>query len=102
MYKQPSPGAPPMNEFTGFKLSDLYTIEKIFHINIYVYDLIINDKDNPLSCHLIRRSMCKYPDTLNLNLYKTHFSYNLYTISSCTPVHLNVRNVASFFTDLFI
>ena len=57
MYKQPSPGAPPMNEFTGFKLSDLYTIEKIFHINIYVYELI-NDKDNPLSCHLIRRSMC--------------------------------------------
>ena len=74
MYKQPSPGAPPLNEFTGFKLSDLYTIEKIFHINIYVYELI-NDKDNPLSCHLIRRSMCKYPDTLNLNLYKTNFSY---------------------------
>ena len=74
MYKQPSPGAPPMNEFTGFKLSDLYTIDKIFHINIYVYELI-NDKDNPLSCHLIRRSMCKYPDTLHLNLYKTHFSY---------------------------
>ena len=74
MYKQPSPGAPPMNEFTGFKLSDLYTIEKIFHINIYVYELI-NDKDNPLSCHLIRRSMCKNPDTLNLNLYKTNFSY---------------------------
>ena len=40
MNKQSSPGAPPMNEFTGFKLSDLYTIEKIFRINIYVYELI--------------------------------------------------------------
>ena len=50
------------------------TSKKIFHINIYFYELI-NDNDNPLSCHLIRRSLCKYPDTLNLNLYKTNFSY---------------------------
>ena len=76
-------------------MSDLYTIEKIFHINIYVYELI-NDKDNPLSCHLIRRSMCKYPDTLNLNLYKTHFSYihdiTMYTRSfKCKKVNVKVE-----------
>ena len=42
-----------------------------------------------MSCHLIRRPLCKYPDTLNLYLYKTHFSYihniNIYTHSfKCT------------------
>ena len=84
MYKECTPDAPPINEFTGFKLSHLYNVEKKFHTNIYVYELI-NDKENPLSCHLIRRSLCKYPDTLNLNLYKTHFSYihhlTMYTYS---------------------
>ena len=78
MYKQPSPGAPPINVFTGFKLSDLYTIEKIFHINIYVYELI-NDKDNPLSCQLIRRSMCKYPRHLKFEFVQN--SFFLYTRS---------------------
>ena len=84
MYEECTPDAPPINEFTGFKLSHLYNVEKIVHTNIYVYELI-NDKDNPLLCHLVRRSFCKYPDTLHLNLYKTHFSYihniNIYTHS---------------------
>ena len=72
MYTKSTPDTPPMNEFTGFKLSILYNVEKIFHTNIYVYELI-NDKDYP--CHLISRSLCRYPDAFNLNLYKTHFSY---------------------------
>ena len=44
MYEECTPDAPPINEFTGFKLSHLYNVEKIFHTNIYVYELI-NDKD---------------------------------------------------------
>ena len=34
MYEECTPDAPPMNEFTGFKLSHLYNVEKIFHTNI--------------------------------------------------------------------
>ena len=82
-YQPFTPVAPPMNAFTGFKLSDLYSVENFFHTKIYVYELI-NDKDNPLSCHSICRSLCKYPDTLYLNLYETHFSYihdlSMYTL----------------------
>jgi len=41
-----------INDFSGFKLADLHGVENIFHVNSYVYELL-NDKDNPLSCHLI-------------------------------------------------
>ena len=59
MYTKYTPDAPPMNGFTGFKLSNLYNVENIFHTNIYV-DELINDKDNPLSCHLNRQSLANF------------------------------------------
>ena len=37
-----------------------------------------------MSCYLIRRFLCKYPATLNVNLYKTHFSYIIHDLSVYT------------------
>ena len=72
MCKESTPDTATINVFNGFKLSDLHGVENIFHIHIYIYELL-NDPDNTLSCHLICRYVCKYRDTLNLNLFKRIF-----------------------------
>ena len=42
-YHQFTPDAPLMNEFTGFRLSELYSVEKKFTLIYNVYE-IISDK----------------------------------------------------------
>ena len=66
----------PMEEFAGFTLDDLSRVEITFQTNVCVYKLVNPDaEDGKTTAELIRRSVCKYPDTLYLNLDETHFSF---------------------------
>ena len=68
-----------MEEFAGITLDDLYRIETTFQTNVCVYKLVKPDaedaEDGKLTAELVRRSLCKYPDTMYLNLHETHFSF---------------------------
>lgn len=68
--------------FEGVSLLELGIIEKIFKCNIYVYELKLDPESNNTSqdrdstmAELLRRSPCRYPDTIYLNYFEGHFSY---------------------------
>ena len=68
----------PMEKFAGVSMKDLYRVETAFQTNVCVYSLVKpneNDADERPTAELIRRSICKYPTTLYLNLHETHFSF---------------------------
>ena len=72
----------PMAAFAGVTMDDLYRVETTFETNVCVYRLVKPDGDEAeeedggkSTAELVRRSVCKYPDTLYLNLHGTHFSY---------------------------
>ena len=67
----------PMQDFTGVTLDDLYRVEIMFKKNVCVYKLVKSDNDGKTTAELVRRSLCHYPETLNVNLHETHFSYIL-------------------------
>ena len=65
-----------MEEFDGVALDDLYRVETTFQTNVCVYKLVKPDgEDGKKTAELVRRSLCKYPTTLYLNLHETHFSF---------------------------
>ena len=65
-----------MEEFTGVTLDDLYRVETTFQTNVCVYKLVKPDgEDEKTTAELVRRSVCKNPDTLYLNLHETNFSF---------------------------
>ena len=57
-------------EFAGVKLSDLSKLEKLYQININVWQI-----DETGTAELLRRSDAVYTDTANVNMYENHFSY---------------------------
>ena len=61
--------------FKGVTLDDLVVLEQVFSLNVYVYDLQETEAGD-IAARLVRRSPYKYDDTMNLNLYEQHFSYN--------------------------
>ena len=67
------------SRFKGVTLQELDTLEKLYEVNIMVYSLEMGDEqeeENPQPfATLVRRSHHHYPTTMNLNLYKDHFSY---------------------------
>ena len=69
----------PIEEFAGITLDDLYRIETTFQTNVCVYKLVKPDaedvEDGKSTAELVRRSLCKYPETMYLNLHETHFSF---------------------------
>ena len=72
-------------KFHGVKLSELDELEKLYEVNIQVYNLAPiqthgeeqeETKDKPdIAATLLRRSHRHYESTLYLNLYEKHFSY---------------------------
>nr|XP_054771548.1 uncharacterized protein LOC129279465 [Lytechinus pictus] len=91
MLKQYLPEAS-VSDFQGVELGKLDKVEEFFKINISVYALNpiecsgddsniyhINelvDKDNvTVAAKLVRRGLDKFPDTMYVNLYETHFSF---------------------------
>ena len=56
-------------------LDDLYRVETTFQTNVCMYTLVKPDaEDGKSTAELVRRSLCKYPETMYLNLHETHFS----------------------------
>ena len=71
---------PQSSRFKGIKLEELSELEKLFEVNIVVYSLQREEKEEEVgkpevTAHLIQRSHRHYSSTMNLNLYKNHFSY---------------------------
>ena len=72
-------------KFHGVKLSELDELEKLYEVNIQVYNLAPTQthgeeteetEDKPdIAATLVRRSHRHYESTLYLNLYEKHFSY---------------------------
>ena len=66
----------PMEEFAGVTLDDLYRVDIMFQTNVCVYKLVKPDaEDGKSTVELVRRSLCKYPETMYLNLHETHFPF---------------------------
>ena len=69
----------PMEEFARVTLDDLYRVETTFQTNVCVYQLVKPDaeetEDGKSTAELVRRSLCKYPETMYINVHETHFSF---------------------------
>ena len=59
----------PAGEFEGVTTDELQKVENVFGVNIVVYELA------EVSAQLVRRSLRKHADTMNVNLHETHLSY---------------------------
>ena len=82
-------------DFPGVTLDDLFILEQCFKISINVYELLPNNIGTCIWC-----SKSSYPQTLNLNLYKHHFSLikdiNSYTnCYSCVSCDSNFTRASS-------
>ena len=64
----------PVHDFAGVTTDDLSKIEATFKVNVVVYKLD-EITDGKTTGELVRRSPCKYIETMYLNLYEAHFSY---------------------------
>ena len=73
-------------DFPGVTLDDIFLLEQIFKVSINIFELLPNNIGTCVWC-----SKSSYDKTLNLNLYKNHFSYikniklytNCYSCESC-------------------
>ena len=63
-----------VNDFVGVTLDELDEVETTFKTNVVVYKLE-EIGDGKTTAELVRRSTDKYPDTMYMNLYETHYSY---------------------------
>ena len=73
-----------MEDFAGVTFNDLCRVETTFETNVCVYKLVESEaQDGKTTAELVRRSLCHYPDTLHINLHKTHFSYIQYVRMYC-------------------
>ncbi|RLJ22871.1 hypothetical protein DJ031_00075, partial [bacterium endosymbiont of Escarpia laminata] len=63
--------------FAGVPLNDLDRVETCFETNVVVYRLMdpTTTIDGGSTAELVRRSLYRYPTTMNVNLYDTHYSY---------------------------
>ena len=64
----------PVQQFRGVPLKDIPTIEDIGKLNIFVYDADISNNGS-LVGSLVRRSVAKYNDTVNLLRHGRHICY---------------------------
>ena len=60
-------------KYEGIQLHDLPSIEKKLQLNINVLQLE-KKEDGQVLAKMTQRSLCRYPETMNLNLYENHFS----------------------------
>ena len=55
----------PIEEFAEVTFDDLYRVETTFQTNVCVYKLVKPDaEDGKSTAELVRRSLCKYPETM--------------------------------------
>ena len=65
----------PVRHFAGVTLDELDKVETTFKTNVFVYKLV-EIADGKTTAELVRRSMGHYTETMYLNLYEAHFSYD--------------------------
>ena len=85
------------DHFAGVYLEDLAILEKLFEVNIQVFRLSENTRDDSddadaaddenkgdhdsitedsiIMAELIRRSVTRHGETMNVNLYRSHYSF---------------------------
>ena len=68
-----NPGAN-VNQFQGVSLEDLFRVKMVFQVNINVFKLM-NVGKKGVESKVVRRSLCRYSETMYLNLHENHFSY---------------------------
>ena len=79
------------DKFEAVSLDELPELEKLFELNIFVYELIeIYDdetEERSVVAQLVQRSHRRYSNSMYVNLYGKHFSYikdiSLYSKSYC-------------------
>ena len=64
----------PVHDFAGVTIEDLHKVETKFKTNVCVYKLE-EIADRKTTAELVRRSTAQYPETMYVNLHKTHYSY---------------------------
>ena len=64
----------PVRDFAGVPIQDLHKIEAKFKTNVCVYKLE-EIADGKTTAELVRRSTARYPETMYVNIFETHFSY---------------------------
>ena len=75
--------------FRGVTLEELDRVEELFQTNVCVYKLV-ETENGKTEAELVRRSLCSYPETLNVNLRHTFRSYKT---STNTAARIAVENV---------
>ena len=63
-----------IQRFRGVTLDELDRVEEVFQTNIYVYELN-ETEDGSTEAELLRCSLGSYPETLNVHLNESHFSF---------------------------
>ena len=66
------------DEFEGVSLDELSDIEKLFELNIYVYELteiLDENEEKKVVAQLVQRSHRRYANSMYLNLYGSHFFF---------------------------
>ncbi len=96
------------NTFAGVTLEELPELEKLFQLNINVYELTQEDDDDDdddkpkhVVSKIVQRSHRQYENTMNVNLYKGHFSYirdmdqycHSYACSKCGKLWHKVKSL---------
>ena len=64
----------PVRDFAGVTLDELDEVETTFKTNVFVYKLE-EIGDGKTTSELVWRSTDKFPDTMYVNIFETHFSY---------------------------
>ena len=84
----------PMEEFATVTLDDLYRTETTFQTNVCVYKLVKQEaEDGKSTAELVRRSLCKYPETMYLNLH----IFPLSKMYACTATRIDVGSAVTHY-----
>ena len=82
-----------MEAFAGVTMDDLYRVETTFQTNVCVYSLVKPDgEDGKPTAELVRRSVCKYPDTTSISTGRIFPSSR---IDACTVTRTNVGSAVT-------
>lgn len=85
-YQAATGGKHGVSTFEGVSFQELNEFEKCFQCNIYVYELEPNVTPRNMRtkrkcfllkpiAKLLRRSHCRFPDSMYVNYHESHFSY---------------------------
>ena len=62
-----------IHHFPGGTLDELERVETVFKMKVCVYTLV-ETRGGKTVDEIVRRSLCRFPETLHVHLYDTYFS----------------------------